>query len=218
MWIGRFWEPIEPQIILAAKADKYRFGPGAPIHGEFEFLDKIKFIIRHPCLSGRNLNPLTNDELQAFESRLVSSTNPEPYELIRMEAYVQNVRHANHDLAIVHVETAFEVFLQNLLIDYCRRHPAVVLPGNKAQTQGNQVAIEEGNVGQLLNFVNHIANQSAANIDVKNCQQYSAWNTDAYQKRNRIVHRGERGAAESDAVQAAASTQAFMVHLKGLIP
>lgn len=104
--------------------------------------------------------------------------------------------------------------MQNLLIDHCQRHPKLLLPGNKAQAHGNQVAIEEGNVqNDLFRFVNHIAN-----TDVKTSTEYSDWYNDAYQKRNKIVHRGERGATESEAAKSAASTQKFMAYLKTLIP
>ena len=211
-WIGEFGRTMDIQVILGGKAHDAILIDGS-LTAEFDTKDTILELL-HPSLYGRRQNPLNADELAAFESRLASHQGIALHESLFLEAAVQNVQHKNHDLAIVHIETAFEVFLQSLLIDHCERNPTLVLPGNKAQTQGNQVAIEEGNIqNDLFRFVNHISN-----IDVKISQEYNKWYNDAYLKRNRIVHRGERGATESEVVKAGESTQQLMEYLKTLIP
>ena len=211
-WIGEFGRPLRPQIVLAATASQYMF-EFEKLDATFVFLTKLAFDVRHPSLSGRDIVPPNEEQLRAFKERLKCGDSPALHEMILMEAAVQNVRLGNYDLSIIHIETAFEVFLQNLLIAQCSKNATRVLPTNKATKFGNQTAIEEGNIqGDLLRFVDFFTGGT-----VKTGAEYHNWYNDAYLKRNAIVHRGMRGSSEADVTKACDSTNAFMSHLKALL-
>ena len=129
-----------------------------------------------------------------------------------MDAAVESVHRSDYDLAIVYMGTAFEVFSQNLLLDYCQKNSVTQLPSTSWATP--QQAIENGNVqSDLLRYVQHLSK-----TDPKTSSAHGTWKTDAYNKRNAIVHRGVKGATQSEAVKACDAINAFMAYLRSLLP
>jgi hypothetical protein len=213
MWLGRVRDSLQSRLVLAGRSKSgYKFEDGN-FTGDFQF-NHYSGLLPHPKFSGRSLVAPSDKELSVFEARLKDGVVPELHERLLMDAILQAERYQNFDLAIVHSETGFEVFVQRLLIDYCRKNNVQSLPGKKAASVGNQQAIETGNIqNDLFRYIEH-----CTGFDVKTTTEHAAWLSDAYEPRHAIAHRGARGASEAQAIKALDAINAFMKRLRTLMP
>jgi hypothetical protein len=181
-------------------------------HASFDF-GSYQLRVHHPRFSGLGVVPPSDSELALFEARLTGGDVSEPHEKLMMEAVLQVDRHRDFDLAIVHGETAFEVFVQKMLANYCQKNKVQALPGKKAASLGNQQAIETGNIqNDLFRYIEH-----CTGFDVKSTPEYNAWLNDAYNPRVAIIHRGARGMSEAQAKKALDTINAIMSVVRKLL-
>ncbi|WP_170419786.1 hypothetical protein [Ruegeria atlantica] len=105
----------------------------------------------------------------------------------------------DYPLAIVMFGTAFETYVQTRLLKLCEDQGIATLKSSNGKDKPYREAIEKGNIGYLLE--KHLCDLT--NIQNIRAQQVcSVWNTDAYEKRNRVIHRGDTSFTREEAEQA----------------
>jgi hypothetical protein len=208
-WLGPLRTAVQSRIILAGHAKPpYTFTHNHYTASFDQF--SMQILQEHPKFSGRGREPLTEAEVEAFDARITRRETPDLIDLLLIEAEVQMDRHNNFDLAIVHLETAFEVHLQRRLLEFCKKNQVQSLKSGKSVEE----AIETGNIqADLFRYVDSLANST-----VKLTPEYTNWHNNLYKKRNEIVHRGARGATEAEAFVARDSASAFVKVLQSLLP
>ena len=126
---------------------------------------------------------------------------------------MQSSNYEEHDLAIVYLETAFEVYLQQLLIAKYRANGTMTLydTRNKCQALTEDVIAGE-NVSDLMRRVKNLTNK-----DAKLTNEHSDWDTKVYKRRNGITHRGNTGTTETEFGEALDAARNFMQWLKAAV-
>jgi hypothetical protein len=131
-----------------------------------------------------------------------------------LQAKQQAHEQHNYDLCIVLIATAFEVFMREILLSTCAARGVATLTtrrGGTASSLPYADAVAAGEVRRdLLQYVDELGGDSA-----RDRRKYNAWYTDAYQVRNRIIHRGEVGFNNEVAEKAFTATSTYMDHIRG---
>jgi hypothetical protein len=196
---------IMPPIVFYTTARLYEFREGH-YRGEFVQPPQSFGTIRHPRLTGWDFSELSNAELSELTTRLNGRQEPELHEILTADAEMQSVRYQAHDLAIVHLETAFEVYVQRMLLVHCQKYGVARLPDRKGRPISAADAVTKGHIMQnLLGYIRLVRGQNA--LSTQECRN---WKRDLYDKRNAIAHRGISGASETDFGQALTSARCFM--------
>ncbi len=206
-------DPLQCRLVLAGRCRSgYTFN-GTHISANFES-GRALATVRHQALSGRGLTAPTDAELAAFADRLTNGITANTHESIMMEAAANSVRHQNYDVAIIHLETAFEVFVKMLLIEYCSKNRIPTLRNNRGERKGYRKAIAKGNIQEdLLRYI-----RTFSGLNVGRSAECVAWKNSTYTRRNKIVHEGFRGTTYLESVDAEKATCAFMAYLKNALP
>jgi hypothetical protein len=205
-WLGEFGDKTYAEVVLLGCADSA--GLGADPLSEFQFIQLSRMM--PPFLNGL-VPTVAGDRVAEIDQRMRSGSAASLPESILMEGITLATRHQKFDLAIILIETAFEVFVQQLLLEYCNQNNVPTLD-LRSKIIPYQAAIEGGNIeGDLFRHINRFKS-----VTIKATQECKNWRNDVYDKRIAIVHRGSRGATELDVKKAVASAQAFMQYLKSL--
>jgi hypothetical protein len=161
------------------------------------------------------------DPLACFRGRfLFSPVFPTRPRTLRECGYTQN-----YDLAIVLLETSFEVFLQTRLIEAFAVRGIGKVPiqrrrGGKMVHKPVVPLIQEANIGNgnnpstLFGLVDRLLGAG----HIASMPEEPIWRQNAYDVRNRIVHKGERNFGERDAFNAGSAINAFITALNQQLP
>lgn len=150
---------------------------------------------------------MSEENFKRLVGLLHSGENVRLYDRLLLDSKEQSFVRGEHDLAIVIAETAFEAFLQSSLISWCAANGPTTLKIGKGKGEKDlpyQEAIESAQVRDNLDYV-----QTLTNKNVKGGAEHNNWLKYAYQARNKIIHRGIRGATHDDAGKAFTSVIAF---------
>ena len=109
----------------------------------------------------------------------------------------------DHNTAVIMLQTALEVFLQTTITDFCDKNGLVKLPKSSSQQKtilDKNEAIINGNVKSTLLFhIDYLRDvQRQSSTSIFSSVEYKAWNADAYELRNAIVHNGYRQTTATD--------------------
>lgn len=121
----------------------------------------------------------------------------------------------DYPLAIVMFGTAFETYVQSRLIDLCEDQDINELRASNGRNKPYQEVIEKSNIGYLLE--KHLCDLSSAQ-NIRAEQVCMTWDSDAYQKRNQIIHRGNSNFARVDAERAYLAVISFIEFIHTLTP
>jgi hypothetical protein len=165
---------------------------------------------------------LQNDKvsvLHALRSHLALRNELFLYETMKLDAVEQSWVHGRHELSIVLSETAFEVFLQIRLSIACKQRKITKFrrrKGNRSVDIDISLYIEQGNVqSDLFPLADSFLGSTKG---VRTMPEFTKWKADAYEKRNAIVHRGQQGIVEQDALNAFVAVGAFCMALDKALP
>lgn len=165
---------------------------------------------------GRRRLPIDENVKTAILQFLQSGRELGVHERILLQARELLTMQGDYEMSVITSGTAFEVFLQNRLVQSCQSTQTQTLPDRSKKAVDYPEAIETGNVqADLLKFVDLLA---PAIAPVRQRSQYLDWKMHAYDIRNKIVHRGQRGITESQAKDAFRVVQDFMTYLNANLP
>lgn len=186
-------------------ADKYKFNASG---------SDVTFRIHNRRLNWTNTSKtihfkqdMSEENFKGLVGLLHSGEDVRLYDRLLLDSKEQSFVRGDHDLAIVIAETAFEAFLQSRLISWCATNSQTTLKVGRGKGEKDlpyQEAIESAQVRDNLDYV-----QTLTNKNIKGGAEHSNWLKYAYQARNKIIHRGIRGATHDDAGKAFTSVIAF---------
>lgn len=123
------------------------------------------------------------------------------YESLLIDAKEQALIKGNHDLCVILLGSAFEVFLLSALIEECRKKGIKKLPIGRESFKKREkhmdfeTAILRGNIKEdLIPYMGLISNKRVAGT-----KEFNYWNESAYTPRNAIIHRGKYGTEKRQA-------------------
>jgi hypothetical protein len=194
-------------------ADEYEFTPDV-MSGEFR---THKWIGRWDDASKSALlkSTMAPDRVEVLRQFLLAGYDPRLFEKLLLDAKEQAFVRGEYDLAIAIVETAFEAFLQQRLIEVCAAKGVTVLTsgrGKGAKQVPYREAIESAQVRDNLDYVQELSGKV-----IKGGAEHNNWFTHAYQKRNEIIHSGVRGATDDDARRAFNAVVAYMTLIGSIL-
>ncbi len=163
--------------------------------------------------------PLSGDALEVFSSFVKDEYQmPLSYDLI-MQALNCLQKSKEYRLAIVHAETAFEVFVANKLIDLMMN--SGISRGEAEQVLENDQAYwgVKRKIRQLDSWTQGNCTQNALPfVPFVASNTFTRWESDLYDKRNAAVHQGESSFKYNDASAAIGVAKECIVLLDARIP
>lgn len=156
---------------------------------------------------------LSQDKIKKLSEFLKSDTKIPIHQRLLLDAKEQGILSKNYEVSILKINTAFEVFMQNLLIKACHVLKYKELPVGKGKLElldrKNCVeAILEGSiVNDLLKKYLYIVLGSKSILSIS---EYNKWHEHTYEKRNKIIHGGVTNVSEEEAMLAFKSTISLM--------
>jgi hypothetical protein len=196
-----------PPVVISSKASQYTFTDD---HIEATLVEPIwHMTMHHPRHGGWGVAQLSQPEVDELARALASGKKPALHELLICQAEMQSARYAEHDLALIHLETAFEVYVQTTLFECCQRHGVTSLPISRGRTRPLAEAISSGNI--IRDLFRWASQFTSTPPDQTN--EYKHWKSALYDKRNPLVHRGIGNATEADFERAMLASRDFMAWL-----
>lgn len=155
---------------------------------------------------------LDQDKMNKFIEYLNNDIKIPLHEQLLLDAREQSIVNKNYEVSILKINTAFEVFMQNLLIQACHVLNIKELPvgGGKLETQDrkkSEEAILDGSINDLLKKYLYIVLGSKR---ITSISEYNKWNENTYKVRNGIIHNGLLSVTEEEAMMAFNSTVSLM--------
>lgn len=156
---------------------------------------------------------LSPDKINKLSEFLKNDTRISIHERLLLDAKEQSILNKNYEVSILKINTAFEVFMQNLLINACHMLNYKELPVGRGKLElldrKNCVeAILEGSiVNDLLKKYLYIILGSKS---ITTVSEYNKWHEHTYEKRNKIIHGGLSNISEEDAMLAFKSTTSLI--------
>lgn len=168
-----------------------------------------------PNITGHEKIEVPKELILRIHEFLEKGEKLEVYHRLILDAKEQAILRNNHDLSVVLIENAFEVFLQSWLISLCEKNNVLQLPiGKKKDIKKDyQEAILNGNVREdlLHNYVKILTGKNPAGSSL-----YNKWFECAYRLRNDIVHKGKYETTSEQSYSAYKATMNFIVYLEKL--
>ncbi len=153
--------------------------------------------------------PLIHADKLAYLCGLVQGrVQPKVWQRLMLEAVGLSQNRGEHDLAIVTLETAFEIYFKEILQAYCESRNVLELPdkrGRGPNTLDRDEAMDRADVRELFRFVKYLTG-----ADVRGGREGQAWYDNAYEPRNQIAHGGTRGYSEDDVRAALEAVNSLM--------
>lgn len=187
-------------------ADDYEFNAEV-VSGEFRPYKRVHRW-EDAAKTARAKSPMPRDRAEVLLKLLQEGFTPGLFDKLLLDSKEQSFIRGEHDLAIAIVETAFEAYLQQRLLEACAAKGVTTLTsgrGKGAKQVPYQEAIESAQVRDNLDYVQELSGQA-----IKGGVEHNNWFTHAYQKRNEIIHSGARGATADDVGRAFTAVVAYM--------
>ena len=154
-----------------------------------------------PFKMGYHKQDFSDDKIEHFGNQLLEGRRVELYNQLLLDANTQSKFFENHAMAVILIGTAFEVFLQEILIKHCEKTEIEMLPvGRGANNEKNyHDAIMTGNIREDLisKYVYILTGE-----ELRGGKEYNDWYENAYSLRNEIVHKGKQDIGDKDAEKA----------------
>jgi hypothetical protein len=166
-------------------------------------LKPLKQSINFQKLKNPNKKVLSEDTLNLFGEFLQSGRSIPLYQQLLLEAKEQGHINEKYELSVIKIGTAFEVFLQELLVKACESLGINELQVEGKTTKNYKEAIQGGNLRDLLR---KYLKQIIGNNSILSVKEYNHWHSKAYTLRNEIIHSGRMNVSEKEAMLAFEST------------
>lgn len=169
------------------------------------------FTWNDPFKKGNARQPLSDKKTKLLAKMLQSGRELKIFEQLLLDSQEQAHINHNYDLCIVLAETAFEVYLQELLLETHIINNHRLLSDDEINNY--EEAIKGSNIGILIK--EHLKNLIGKNL--AGSKEYTNWHKNTYTLRNDIIHKGSRNNSEKSAEKAFDSVAAFMKLIDGTI-
>lgn len=181
--------------------------------GEVNFLRDI-VSWDNPVKNGCIKAICSEDNINKIGRLLEEGYRLQVFEQLLLQAKDQGHIFKNYALSVVLSETAFEVYLQHALMEYCLLKGVEQLPvGRNSVKKDYKEAITNGNVKErLIPYVKDLAG-----INIAASKEYFLWFERVYTLRNDIVHKGKQDISESDAGLAFGLVVSFIDYIKRIL-
>lgn len=206
---------LKPLLVDVFVSDENDFPKN---HSRIEFkVFKTQFNFESPKESGFVKKDVSSNQVEDIQNRLVNNIDIQLFEKILQNAKENAFRQKNYDMSVVLTGSAFEVFLQQVLIECCKFKRITKLTvgrGNKQKEIDFYEAIINGNVREHLinNYLKYLTGKSIAGS-----KEYNNWYANSYEKRNDIIHKGNYGTTREEAQKAFDSTNILINKISELI-
>ena len=200
-------------LVNVLVADEYEFNAEV-VGGEFRDYKRVHRW-EDAARTASAKSPMPRDQADVLLKLLQEGFTPGLFDKLLLDSKEQSFIRGEHDLAIAVVETAFEAFLQQRLIEVCAAKGVTTLTsgrGKGAKQVPYREAVESAQVRDNLEYVKELSGKA-----VKGGAEHNNWFTHAYQKRNEIIHSGVRGATDNDARRAFTAVVAYMNFINGAL-
>lgn len=205
---------IDSPVLEVFISKKYEF-TSEGCTGEFQPF-KRQYFWMNPLTSGHLKPRMSDDQARELSKLLQTGASIPLFQQLLADAKELSHIRGQHDLAIIVIENAFEVYLQQRLISACESRGITDLPygRGRGETEINYTeAIEKGGVKEyLIPYVERLAGAT-----VKGGAEYQSWHELTYTKRNDIIHRGARGADADHAGKAFMAVVSLIALIEGLL-
>lgn len=179
----------------------------------FELLDTI---VQWKDPFKKGFGNLENDDtkIDRFSYALITNQDIPIWNKILLDAKDQALIFGNYSLSIVLSETAFECFLQNILIEECKQRKIYLLPVKKGEPSksATEVIMSATVTTILKKYIPLISGRTIAGT-----KSYNKWNNKAYMKRNDIVHKGHIVESEDIAKESFMAVQRMVEEINNLM-
>lgn len=170
-----------------------------------------------PFRKGLRTRSVDTNKLPKLKHYLNTPTQIPMWLKILINAKDQSIVSGNHDISIILIETAFECFVQSLLIEECNKRNIIELVYGKRKGKEEKKdaveAIQGSNIKKLLtDYVSQVFN-----VKVNDTEYYSQWDKKVNDLRNGIIHRGKAGYDEATAKNSFEVAYAFINFLEELL-
>lgn len=190
-------------VVRVNTASEYEFGPegvGATFQPAGQILNWDQ-----PENLGMTKDELGGQSLEALARSLQTDKDLDLHVSLLLEAKEMSHSYGRHNLAIVLLETSFEVFLQTRLMSHCQQREIRELELSGTPRPISDALADGGLRSDLLrNFPEQISG-----VNLRTAGSYDGWLKNTYRPRNQIVHAGERGYGEDDAEEAFEAARDF---------
>lgn len=170
-----------------------------------------------PFRKGLRTRSVDTNKLPMFNHYLNSPTQIPMWLKILINAKDQSIVSGNHDMSIILIETAFECFVQSLLLEGCTKRNIIELVYRKGKGKEEKKdavkAIQESNIKKLLtDYVFQVFN-----VKINDTKYYIQWDIEVNDLRNGIIHRGKAGYDEATAKNSCEVAYAFINFLEEVL-
>ncbi len=161
-------------------------------------------------LNNPNKSVLSSEKIELINELLKNDNDIPLYQQLLLEAKEHGHIKNNYELSVLKIGTAFEVFLQEMLVNSCEILKIEQLPvgrGNnleKLHTKYFKEAIQEGKI--IEDLLKKYLKIVVGNNSILAGKEYNHWHTKAYILRNEIVHSGRTNVSDDEARMAFEST------------
>ena len=187
---------------------------GHIVQGTFKILNNITSW-DNPVRNGYIKKPCSEENMSKIGQLLNKGHKLQMFEEILLQSKDQCYIYGNYSLSVVLSETAFEVYIQHALMEYCSSKGIKELPIRDSNKKKNyEKAITEGNIrSDLFRYINSLTGD---NITQKN-KYYQPWLEKAYNLRIDIVHKGRQDISETDADMAFGYVVKFINYIEQVL-
>jgi hypothetical protein len=158
-----------------------------------------------------NKTELNKEKMQMLTNLLKDPDELPLYLQLLLDAKEQGHIKNNYELSVLKIGTAFEVFLQDLLVKACQLLDIQKLPvgrGKDLPTKDFKEAIQEGKI--IEDLLKKYLKLIIGSNKILEGKEYNHWHTKAYTLRNEIIHSGRTEVSEKEARLAFESTNAII--------
>jgi hypothetical protein len=151
----------------------------------------------------RNKNVFIDDKRKLFSEFISDGRDITLYHELMLDAIEQGEISNKYELAVLKIGTAFEIFMQGLLVDTCEILKIEKLQAGR-DTKHFKLAIQEGSLIEdlLKKYLKTIVGDNS----ILSVKEYNYWHSRAYSIRNEIVHNGRTNVSENEAIKAFEAT------------
>ncbi len=183
--------------------------------GNFE-LFKQTFQWKEYRAKGHIKKPIKEDVLNNLITYLKEGHKPKIYEKLLLDSKEYSILYQENDLSIILTEVAFEIFIKDVLINYCEAKSINQLEIKKGKKSSEKVdytiAVDKYDVSESIDVLSALIGHR-----LKSFKEYNSWNSDAYRKRNDIIHKRKLGFKEDDSSRAWLATTKYIKVIQDLI-
>ncbi|WP_419872921.1 hypothetical protein [Candidatus Pristimantibacillus sp. PTI5] len=151
----------------------------------------------------RDKNGQIDDNLKLFKEFIYEGVAISLYQELMLDAIEQGEIRKKYEVTVVKIGTAFEIFMQGLLVSTCEKLNIDKLQTGRG-TKHYKLAIQEGKL--IEDLLKKYLKTFVDTDSILSVKEYNHWHSKAYTLRNEIVHNGRTNVSEIEANKAFVAT------------